>query len=50
MDSVDLVLSIAVLVMLEVKGGGGSVRGLFLLCVQYISLSVGSCRSREMEE
>ena len=49
LDPVDLVLSIAVMVMLRVKGGGGSVRGLFLLCVLSISLSVGSCGSREME-
>ena len=49
-DPVDLVLSIAVLVMLGVERGGGSVRGLFLLCVLSISLSVGSCGSRDMEE
>ena len=38
-DPVDLVLSIAVLVILGVNGGEGSVRDLILLCV----LSVGSC-------
>ena len=50
MDPVDLVLSITVLVMLAVNGGGGSVRGLILLCFMSIYLSVGSCGSRDMEE
>ena len=49
-DPVDLVLSIAVLFMLGVKGGGGLVRGLILLYVLAICLSVGWCGSREMEE
>ena len=49
-DPVDLLLSITVLVMLGVNGGGGSVRGLFFLCVLCISLSVGSCGSRSLEE
>ena len=49
-DPVDFVLSITVLVMLGVKGSGGSLRGLILLCVLSISLSVGSCGSREKEE
>ena len=49
-DPVDLVLSIAALVLLRVNGGGGSVRGLILLCVLSISQSVGSCGSRDMEE
>ena len=50
LDPVDLVLSIAVLVMLGMKGGGDSVRVLILLCVLSISLSVGSCGSRELKE
>ena len=50
MDAVDLVLSITVLVMLGVNGGRGSVRGLILLCALSISLSVGSCGSRDMED
>ena len=50
MDPVDLVLSITVLVMLGVKGGGGSVRGLILLCVASISLSVVPCENQETEE
>ena len=33
MDPVDSVLSVAVLVMLGVDGGGGPVRGLILTCV-----------------
>ena len=43
LDPVELALSIAVLVLLGVKGGGGLVRGLILLGVLSISLSVGSC-------
>ena len=39
--AVDLVLSIAALVTLGLKGGGCSERGTFLLCVLSISLSVG---------
>ena len=50
MDPVDLVLSIIALVMLEVKGGEGSLRGLILLCFLYISLSVGSRGSCDIEE
>ena len=50
MDPIDLVLSIAVLDMIWVKGGGGLVRGLILLCVLYISLSVGPCGSANLEE
>ena len=42
-DPLDLVLSIAVLAMLGVKGVGGSVRRLILLCVLSVSLSVRSC-------
>ena len=49
MDPADFVLSIAVFVMLGVNGGGGSVRGLILLCILSISLSVGSCESRAMK-
>ena len=49
-DPVDLVLSIAVLVMLGVKGGGGSVRGLIFLCFLSISQSIGFSGSRDMEE
>ena len=49
-NSVDLVLSIAILVMSGVKGGGGSVGGLILLCVLSISLFAGSCGSRDIEE
>ena len=48
--SVDLVLSIAVYVMLGLKGGGGSTRGLILLRVLSFCLSVGSCASHEKEE
>ena len=48
-DPVDLVLSITALVMLEVNGAGGSLRGLILLCILSISLSVGSCESRAMK-
>ena len=44
-DPIDLVLYIAVLVLLGVNGGGGSVRGLMLLCVLSIFLSVVSCGS-----
>ena len=47
---VDFVLSITVLVMLGVKGSGGSLISLILLCVLSISLSVGSCGSRDMDE
>ena len=43
-DPVDLVPTIADLVMLGVKRGRGSVRGLILPCVLSISLSVGSRR------
>ena len=49
-DPVDLVLSFTVLVMLGVNGSGGSLRGLIVLCDLSISLSVGSCGSREMHE
>ena len=49
-DPVDFVLSITVLIMLGVKGRGGSLRGLILLCVLSISMFVRSCGSREMEE
>ena len=33
-----------------VNGWDDSVRGLILLCVLSISMFVGSCRSRDMEE
>ena len=46
----DLVFSIAALVMLGVKGGGGSVRDLILLCVLCIFLSAGYCGCRDMDE
>ena len=49
-DPVDLMVSITVLVMLGMNGGGGSERGLILLCVLSISPSVGSCGSRDMKE
>ena len=49
-DPFDLVLPITVLVMLGVNGGEGSMRALMLLCVLSISLSVGSCGSRDTEE
>ena len=48
-DPVDLVLSITVLVILRVNGGRGSAKGLILLCDLSISLSVGSCESRDLE-
>ena len=44
------VLSITVFVMLGVNKGGGSVTSLILLCVLSISLSLGLCGSRDMEE
>ena len=49
-DPVDFVLSITVLVMLGGKGRGGLLRGLILLCVLSISMSVGSSGSRDMDE
>ena len=48
-DPVDFVLSIAALDLLGLKGGRGSVRCLILLCVLSISLSIGSCGSRDMD-
>ena len=49
-EPVDLVLFITVLVMLGVRGGGGSVRSLILWCAPSIALSVGWCGSRDMNE
>ena len=49
-NPVDLVLSIAALVKLGLKGGGGSVRCLIHLCFLSIFLSVGWYLSRDMVE